>query len=87
MTTLTLPTVHSNGTSRNGLVSQLADASAAINEALTALSRTAPHMRDYYVKPDAAAAFSKAVAEHNARMWALTEVRNQLHQIYDAIDC
>jgi hypothetical protein len=44
-------------------------------------------MRDYYVKPDAAAAFSKAVAEHNARMWALTEVRNQLHQIYDAIDC
>jgi hypothetical protein len=50
---MSLPTVHSNGTSREELVSLRLDVVRAIREAVVALRKAAPHGRDYYVQgPD-----------------------------------
>ncbi len=49
-----VPTVHSNGTSREELVSQRLSVVTAIREAVVELRKAAPHGRDYYVQgPDA----------------------------------
>ena len=77
------PTVHLNGTGRQALLDQLCEASAAINDALKALSNAMPNGRDYYTQPGNA--ISTAIVEHSARVAALVKVRDELMEIAEHI--
>lgn len=71
-----LPTIHMNGTSRNDLFDGYMVAMAAVEAAIDALVRAAPHARDYY--PQGPEAPSKANDEHIARLRALNTVAREL---------
>jgi hypothetical protein len=79
-TTLSIPTVHGNGTGGPQLIAQLRDARTAVKAALEALANARPHGRDYYTQgPDA---FAKARDEHTAREAALQTVEKELMTVY-----
>jgi len=80
---LTTPTVHLNGTGRQNLIDQYADAYQALNDALQVLALSHPNARDYYVQgPDA---FPRAADEHDDRMQRFTTVRDELLALYNAV--
>ena len=63
---LTLPTVHLNGTSRDGLLEGYIAAMDAIRLAMKALQSAAPHPRDYYVQSNMSAHLARD--EHFTRL-------------------
>lgn len=81
--TLTVPTVHLNGTHPRDLSDALTNAGQAVRKAMEALGETAPNARDYY--PQSPEAFSAAQTEHNARVLALKSVFVELVAINEAI--
>jgi hypothetical protein len=83
MTTVTIPRVHLNGTSREELLNQLSEAHHALMEALGAMGRAAPHGRDYYVISDEA--IHQAGAQHRARCAKMVEVLEELELIAQGI--
>ena len=80
---LTVPTVHLNGTSREELLRQVQDAWHAVWQARDALAKISPNARDYY--PQGMSAFPAAVREHDRRARALLEVQEELSQLAEAI--
>lgn len=84
-TTLTTPTVHLNGTGATGLKAQYAAAYEAVNAALGPLAQSAPHGRDYYVQKDSEA-YAKARDEHVNRLQRLSDVRDELLALFQAVD-
>jgi len=78
-----VPTVHLNGTSRDELVAQLRTAIEAIHAAESALTKAAPHGRDYY--PQGSDAIRVAQQEHAARLVKLQEIESELTEIALAI--
>lgn len=79
-----VPTVHLNGTAKIDLIGLVETAHFALNVAIERLQETAPNARDYYVQKDPGA-FSKARAEHEARMHKLADVANELIQLHEGI--
>lgn len=79
----TIPTIHLNGTPRSALVAAIVAASAALQEARHALGETCPNGRDYY--PQGPEAIKAAMAEHEARMVAITAVRDEILRIGEAV--
>lgn len=77
--TLTLPTIHLNGTSAEALTTSLRNAITALDSALNALAQTAPHGRDYYPQGDGA--YPKALREHLDRAHRVHDVRAELTHI------
>lgn len=82
---LTVPTVHLNGTGARGLLDQYEAAVHAVEHALTVLSQSAPHGRDYYVQKDTAA-YTKARGEHDARVIRLKTVSDELIALHRAVN-
>lgn len=81
MATLTLPTIHLNGSSVDSLIEQIETAGHALMAAHGALVLAAPNARDYYVQgPDA---FDKAVQEHEARLAKVKAVYKETSAIYE----
>lgn len=81
---LEIPTVHLNGTSKERLLEAIEEAYAKINEAVEALTQTAPNGRDYYVKgPDA---LYRATDQHSTRMGHLLQVKKELEELAEGID-
>lgn len=80
---MTLPTIHLNGTSRDGLVSPLVAASDAIAVAFDALKQTYPNGRDYY--PQGPDAIRRATEEYMARLHRLDSVKAEIDSIIKAI--
>jgi hypothetical protein len=80
---LTIPTIHLNGTSRKGLLDPMREAVHKLHEAGTALAQTAPHGRDYY--PQSGEAIYAAQKEHQARMAKIRSVVDELEEIAIAI--
>jgi hypothetical protein len=78
-----IPTIHLNGTSRDGLLEPLMDAIEALRVAEDAMNAAAPNGRDYY--PQGADAFNHAVAEHLDRQRRIHAVRAELNTIAEAI--
>jgi len=78
-----IPTIHLNGTSKEELCEQIRNAGSALHDAIEALSKAAPHGRDYYPQGDDA--FRKAQEEHNSRLYRLAAVQAELAQIYGEI--
>lgn len=83
LSTLALPTVHSNGTGRPQLIEQNREAVTAIRRAIDALYAAAPHGRDYGMP--GSAAYSVARDEHVARLRALEKIKNELAEIYCSV--
>lgn len=79
----TIPTVHLNGTSYDGLFEPLCEAGGAIRKAITALQECAPHGRDYYLQGEGALAV--ATSEHLARVSRLQSVLEELQVVMEGI--
>lgn len=79
---LAIPAIHSNGTSRDGLLDPLREAHDAISAAIKALAKTSPHGRDYYVQPGDPT--QTAIAQHRARLTKLHEVQEEIGKIWTA---
>ena len=80
---LTVPTIHLNGTSRDELLRQVQDAGQAVFQARDALAKASPNARDYY--PQGKHAYPAARAEHDRRARALLAVEEELSQLAEAI--
>lgn len=83
-TSLMIPSVHLNGTSKRELLEQLEHAHLAVSKAMIELTKAAPNARDYYVKADTQA-FNKAMDQHCARMKSLKSVLDELEEIAEAL--
>ena len=78
-----IPTIHLNGTSKDGLIEPLHNAILALDAAITAVCEAAPNARDYY--PQGPAAFTAAQDEHTARLKQLDAVKEELETLAAAI--
>jgi hypothetical protein len=79
--TITLPTVHMNGTSRDELIRTNLKALTAVQSAIEAVRAAAPNGRDYYVQP--VGSLRKAMDEHLDRLTKLTDVKDELTLILE----
>ena len=80
-TSLVVPTLHMNGTSKQDLTEQYKSAYEALDKAMQALPR--PHGCDYYVQGDGV--IQQAVKQADTMFNALEAVQDQLLEIYRAI--
>lgn len=83
-TTLTLPTVHLNGTDGGTLADLYVQARAKVRDAIEALKAAEPHGRDYYTQGDGGA-FTRAKAEHLLRLSSLETVESELETLALAV--
>lgn len=80
---LSVPSIHLNGTSGATLRREYIAAHNAVNDAYEALTQVTVHGRDYYVQGDGA--FQKAREEHLVRLRKLSDVRDELAAIMEAL--
>lgn len=81
--TLTMPTIHLNGTARGDLLADYCTARSCVFSAYDALHLCPPNGRDYYVHQGA---FQAAVNEHEDRIGRLKTIYDELSAIIDHID-
>lgn len=81
--TLSVPTIHLNGTSEKELMAQLSNALDALEGAMTALRAANPNGRDYY--PQGSEAIVEAGRQHSARVAKIKSVYDELELIGEAI--
>lgn len=79
MTTIALPRINLNGTSKGELLQQQLTALDAINAAIDALCAAAPNGRDYQTLPSGAVQL--AMSEHTTRLKLLQTVQDELQTI------
>jgi hypothetical protein len=79
----TFPTVHMNGTSKAELMRLTMAAMDAADDFFAALAAMTPNGRDYYPQGDQAC--NAAMAEHRARIVALTCIKAELVDHAEAI--
>jgi hypothetical protein len=82
--TISVPTIHMNGTSKNALIAQILEVRKALSKVFTAMADASPNGRDYYPQGDQA--IIKAGAGHRSRLERLTSVYAELGEIAEAID-
>jgi hypothetical protein len=85
---MTVPTVHLNGTGRESLRQQYQAAYLTLAPAIAALQQTTPHGRDYYPQDDGqinGPAYQAARAEHAERIHRLETVQQELLALYRAV--
>ncbi len=70
-----LPTIHLNGTSKQALLDQLADAYSALDEALAKMGQACPNGRDYY--PQGPDAIGEALRQHERRLRVVRIIRDE----------
>lgn len=80
---LTLPTVHLNGTSRDSLLEGYIAALDALRLAMEALQAAAPNARDYYVQ--AGDTFCIAQNQHFTRLARLRETLEEPNTIAEHV--
>ena len=81
--TMTLPTIHMNGTPRQHLIDDAVDAATAVQKAMAVMSKGGPNGRDYY--PQGPEAMGAAVREHDAQIDKLREVYAWLEARVEAL--
>ncbi len=88
MAVLQVPSIHSNGTSRESLTYALHNAYIALDTARRALIETCPHGRDYYIRDNGevcGATYQLAREQYFSRMKRLTDIQAELLMIYSGI--
>lgn len=92
---LQVPTIHLNGSAQSILMEDLRNAAEAVSFAIDRLAKTAPHMRDFYVRQDLSKAppepcgerdFREAAEQHRNRLRTLNRVYAELFAVFEAID-
>lgn len=83
MSDLELPVVHLNGTSAESLSEQFRAAKTALEYALEACSKAAPHGRDYY--PSGSGSYTRATKQYIARQQKLVDVLQEVTEIYEHV--
>lgn len=78
-----IPTIHSNGTSRESLLRGLKNASSALDKAYGQLRKTAPNGRDYYLQ--GITALGQADQEHDSRLRRLKEIKKEIDELAEAV--
>jgi hypothetical protein len=78
-----VPTIHRNGTSRDGLMEPLKEALEALRKAGDAVVKTSPNGRDFY--PQGNDALRDAQYEHLVRVTRLKVVYDELMELALAI--
>lgn len=76
------PHVHLNGTDRASLIADKSNQWTAVKNALYALQRTGPHMRDYYPEPGL---WDDAIAEHESRLTVLADLLDDIEAEYQTL--
>lgn len=77
--TLTMPTIHSNGTSREELHRGYRSAHSAVLTAMSRVGDSWPIGRDYYTRgPDV---INQAIKEHRSRLERLDSVLQELESL------
>jgi hypothetical protein len=84
MAKLAIPTLHMNGTSRDGLVEPIIKVLDAIDRLQKLLQEVHPNGRDYYVQDPGA--MQVAVAQHRRRCEKLDQLRKEWEAIALAVD-
>jgi len=79
--TVSVPTIHYNGTSAEELRSQIDGVVQAFRVLMTAMGHAAPNSRDHYLDRSE----QRAIKEHCIREERLTEVLTEVCQIRDHI--
>lgn len=79
-----IPTIHLNGTGRQALIDELAEAGSALRLAMAAHDAACPNGRDYY--PQGPDAFTAAVREHDSRGARLRSVYTEIEALILAVD-
>lgn len=80
---LVVPTVHSNGTSSEELLSLREEFYSKLRDAETALRHMAPNGRDYYLTPGM---FERAVIQHTRRMGMLKMLFDEIEKECEEIN-
>jgi len=80
---MTLPTIHMNGTSEEALLGQLTDVSGHLRAALDAMSQATPNGRDYY--PQGPSALAAAMTAHLDRRDRMNALKNEIDALALAI--
>lgn len=80
---ITLPVIHSNGTSRQSLQDNYSDAAFALEDFISAWGDIEFNARDYYVVDGA---WSKALEERETINARIREIRNYIETIRDHLD-
>lgn len=84
---LQVPTIHLNGSSPVTLQEDIRDAAHAVSLAVDAMTKTAPHMRDFYVRQDGGLAdFNLATNEHRNRLRTLNRLYAELVALNEGIE-
>jgi len=83
MTTIAVPRIHLNGTSKNALMEDYLTAYRKLTEAAKALQEAAPNARDYY--PQGSDVYTQAASEHTARLVKIRSILDDLDTICNAI--
>lgn len=78
-TTLTVPTIHLNGSGAGQLREDYIAAIEAVDAAIKATMATSPHGRDYYVQPTGA--FEAARDQHASRLARLLTVKDEFEAL------
>ena len=73
---LVTPTVHMNGTGAQELIDLNVTAMDAVEKAIEAVAKAAPHGRDYYVSTKFT--YQDALEEHTSRLLALNIIKDEL---------
>lgn len=81
-TNIILPTFHLNGSSAQQMAEAYSNALASVDQAMTHLSWTGPHGRDYYVNQNGPT-YAEARKQHMARMDAIDRIRRDLIILQD----
>jgi hypothetical protein len=80
---MTLPTIHTNGDTKDTLYKQCADALEAVRLAVAACREMHPNARNYYPQGDHA--LTHALVENCYRVSHLTSVQNELEEMLEGI--
>lgn len=80
------PTIHINGSNPQTMIHDLSLLAQHLRDARERLKNVAPHMRDYYVKPDGGnREFEAARLAHSRRMRAIDLVLDEIEEMHIAI--
>jgi len=79
-----VPTVHLNGTGKQGLVEPLRAALSALRAASRAVESAAPNARDYY--PQGAGAYEIAAKEHASRLAKIASIMDEVSAMWEGIE-
>lgn len=76
--------IHLNGSGRDNLVNDWAEAISAIDLAEDKLRRCAPHMRDFYHVMGSDATYNLALEQHTDRLIRLHSIKEELNSLINA---